>query len=65
MLVSSLYSAEELVPYCSESDDYADEAREVLRDQGAALPYTRGFYLICQLVAAMNPGEYASVLHLS
>jgi hypothetical protein len=26
-------------------------------DQGAALPYTRGFWLICQLVAAMNPED--------
>lgn len=34
-----------------------DESREVLADQGAALPYTRGFWLICQLVAAMNPDD--------
>ena len=49
--------AEEIAPYCSESDDFADEAEEVMRDQGAALPYTRGFHLICQLVAAMNPDD--------
>merc|ERR1711865_498598 len=34
-----------------------DESREVLQDQGEALPYTRGFWLICQLVAAMNPDD--------
>lgn len=55
--VEWMKDAEEVVPYCAESDDYADEAAEVLRDQGAALPYTRGFYLICQLVAAMNPDD--------
>jgi hypothetical protein len=49
--------AEEVAPYCSESDDFEDEAREVLKDQGAALPYTKGFHLICQLVAAMNPDD--------
>jgi hypothetical protein len=55
--VEWMKDAEEIVPYCSESDDFADEAAEVLRDQGAALPYTRGFHLICQLVAAMNPDD--------
>ena len=39
---------EEAAPYCSEADDYEDEAREVLRDQGAALPFSKGFHLICQ-----------------
>jgi len=34
-----------------------DEAREVLRDQGEALPFSKGFHLICQLVAAMNPDD--------
>lgn len=49
--------AEEIIPYCSESDDFGDESREILRDQGKALPYSRGFHLICQLVAAMNPDD--------
>lgn len=48
---------EEIAPYCSESDDFADEAQEVLRDQGAALPYSKGFHLVCQLVAAMCPDD--------
>ncbi|KAL3915180.1 MAG: hypothetical protein SGILL_005766, partial [Bacillariaceae sp.] len=55
--VEWMKDAEEIAPYCSESDDYDDEMREVLGDQGAALPYTRGFWLICQLVAAMNPDD--------
>ena len=55
--VEWMKDAEEIAPYCSESDDFADEAAEVMRDQGAALPYTRGFHLVCQLVAAMNPED--------
>lgn len=55
--VEWMKDAEEVAPYCSESDDYDDEAREVLGDQGPALPYTRGFWLVCQLVAAMNPDD--------
>jgi hypothetical protein len=52
-----LHISKKIAPYCSESDDFADEAREVLKDQGAALPYSKGFHLICQLVAAMNPDD--------
>jgi len=55
--VEWMKDAEEVAPYCSESDDYSDEAQEVKRDQGIALPYTKGFHLICQLVAAMNPDD--------
>jgi hypothetical protein len=55
--VEWMKDAEEIVPYCSESDDFKDESVEVLRDQGAALPYTKGFHLICMLVAAMNPDD--------
>jgi len=55
--VEWMKDCEEVAPFCSESDDYGDESREVLLDQGEALPYTRGFWLICQLVAAMNPDD--------
>jgi len=55
--VEWMKDAEEIAPYCSESDDFKDEAAEVLRDQGPALPYTKGFHLICQLVAASNPSD--------
>lgn len=55
--VEWMKDAEEVIPYCSESDDFKDEAEEVMRDQGAALPYTKGFHLICQLVAAINPDD--------
>merc|ERR1712224_185134 len=55
--VEWMKDAEEVAPYCSESDDFNDEAQEVVRDQGVALPYSKGFHLICQLVAAMNPHD--------
>lgn len=55
--VEWMKDAEEVAPYCSESDDFADEAREVLKDQGVALPYSKGFHLICEIVAAMNPDD--------
>ncbi len=55
--VEWMKETEEIAPFCSESDDYRDERREVLRDQGNGLPFTRGFHLICQLVAAMNPND--------
>jgi len=55
--VEWMKDCEEVAPYCAECDDFGDESREVLGDQGIALPYTRGFWLICQLVAAMNPDD--------
>lgn len=55
--VEWMKDVEEAAPYCSESDDFGDESREVLRDQGAGLPFSKGFHLICQLVAAMNPDD--------
>jgi hypothetical protein len=48
---------EEKAKFCAEFDDLEDEKREVLRDQGEALPYTLGFHLVAQLVAAMNPND--------
>jgi len=55
--VEWMKDAEEVVPYCSESDDFHDEAKEVTKDQGSALPFSKGFHLICQLVAALNPDD--------
>jgi hypothetical protein len=42
---------------CSELDDFNDEKDEVSKDQGLALPFSEGFYLVCCLVAAMNPND--------
>lgn len=55
--VEWMKDAEEVISYCAECDDFSDEADEVYRDQGKALPFTIGFYLICSLVAAMNPND--------
>lgn len=55
--VEWMKDAEEIISYCAECDDFNDEADEVHRDQGNALPFTVGFYLICSLVAAMNPDD--------
>jgi len=55
--VEWMKDAEEVAPFCSESDDFKDEAQEIYKDQGAALPYSKGFHLICGLVAAMNPDD--------
>lgn len=55
--VEWMKDAEEVIPYAAECDDFRDEADEVHKDQGTALPFTIGFYLICSLVAAMNPDD--------
>mmetsp|Transcript_27581 Transcript_27581/g.92234 ORF Transcript_27581/g.92234 Transcript_27581/m.92234 type:complete len:463 (-) Transcript_27581:528-1916(-) len=55
--VEWMKDVEEVAPFVSELDDYEDEAREVLRDQGYGFPFTPGFHLICQLCAAMNPHD--------
>ena len=55
--VEWMKDAEEMISFCAECDDFNDEADEVYKDQGKALPYTVGFYLVCSLVAAMNPND--------
>lgn len=48
---------EESAPFCAGLDDYNSEKEEILKDQGAALPYSYGLYLVSSLVAAMNPRD--------
>jgi hypothetical protein len=48
---------EERAPYTAELDDFNDEKNEVLRDQGPALPYSYGMWLISNLCAAMHPDD--------
>jgi hypothetical protein len=45
---------EEAAPFCAEYDDYQDEKDEVLGDQDRGLPFTYGFWLIAQLIGALN-----------
>jgi len=52
---------EEVAEYCSEADDFADERREVEKDQGLGFPYTKGYWLISQLVAAINPHDLDAI----
>jgi hypothetical protein len=52
---------EEKAPYTAELDDYHDEKTEVLEDQGKAFPYTKGYWIISQLVAAINPEDLDAI----
>lgn len=48
---------EEVAPYTSEIDDFKSESKEVAQDQGPAFPFSKGFWLLCQLCAAINPTD--------
>ena len=48
---------EEIAPFTAELDDFGDEKAEVLNDQGPAFPYSKGFWLLANLVAAINPDD--------
>lgn len=52
---------EEDGPFVSETDDYNDERDEVRHDQGAAFPYSKGMWLICMIVGAINPYDLDSL----
>jgi hypothetical protein len=52
---------EEQAPFCCEMDDFKSEATEVREDQGDALPFTYGTYLVCTLVGAMCPDDLDSL----
>jgi hypothetical protein len=53
--VEWMKEVEEIAPYAAEIDDYVAEKQEVLHDQGSAFPYTKGLWMVSQLVAAINP----------
>lgn len=55
--VEWMKDVEEVADYCAELDDFNDEAAEVKKDQGAVFPFTKGFHLISQICAAMNPED--------
>lgn len=44
-------------PYTAEIDDYFGEMEEVCTNQGAVFPYTKGLWLVSNLVAAINTDD--------
>mmetsp|Transcript_2800 Transcript_2800/g.4230 ORF Transcript_2800/g.4230 Transcript_2800/m.4230 type:complete len:481 (+) Transcript_2800:127-1569(+) len=59
--VEWMKQVEEVAPFTAELDDFHDEKDEVLTDQGTGFPYTRGFWMISQLVAAINPDDLDAI----
>lgn len=53
--VEWMKTCEECSPFCSEVDDYQSEFKEVLTDQGTAMPYPYGTYLVSAIVGATDP----------
>jgi len=53
--VEWMKQVEEVAPFTAELDDYNAEKIEVLTDQGPAFPFTKGLWMVAQLVAAINP----------
>lgn len=47
--------------FVAEVDDFEAEKKEVLEKQGPALPFSKGFWILCQLVAAINPNDLDAV----
>lgn len=52
-----LKEVEEVADFCSELDDFLSERKEVEKDQGPVFPFSRGFWILCMLVAAINPDD--------
>eukprot|EP00604_Paraphysomonas_vestita_P001208 CAMPEP_0174817878 /NCGR_PEP_ID=MMETSP1107-20130205/435_1 /TAXON_ID=36770 /ORGANISM="Paraphysomonas vestita, Strain GFlagA" /LENGTH=466 /DNA_ID=CAMNT_0016028975 /DNA_START=48 /DNA_END=1448 /DNA_ORIENTATION=+ len=52
---------EERAPFCSEIDDYKDEKTEVSLDQGKGFPYTKGYWIVSQLIACINPYDLDAI----
>lgn len=48
---------DEKAPFVAEIDDFASERQEVVSKQGTGFPFNRGFWVLCQLVAAINPDD--------
>ncbi len=44
-------------PYIAEVDDYVSEKNEVIEGQGFGFPYTKGLWIMCLLVACINPDD--------
>jgi hypothetical protein len=46
---------EESGPLMAEVDDYNSELKEVRHDQGPFMPYSKGIWIMCLLIGAINP----------
>lgn len=55
--VEWLKKVDEDAPFVAEIDDYQQEKEEIKMGQGLGLNYNRGFWIISQLVAAINPHD--------
>jgi hypothetical protein len=53
--VAWMKQVDEAAPYVAEVDDYQTEREEVIRAQGQVFPFTKGVWIICLLVAALDP----------
>ncbi len=49
-----MHEIEEIAKYVAAISDFRDERDEVRKDQGVTFPYTRGFWLLCNVAAAVN-----------
>lgn len=56
-----LKEVEEEARFVAELDDYVSECKEVNHDQGPAFPYSKGMWLICNLVAAICPQDLDAI----
>jgi hypothetical protein len=52
-----MHEVEEIARYVAAICDFRDERNEVRKDQGVTFPYTRGFWLLCNVAAAVNPDD--------
>lgn len=56
--VDWLKKLEAIAPFCAELDDYLSELKEVNNKQGKGFKlFTPGFYLMCSLIAAIDPNK--------
>ena len=54
---SWMHEIEEVAPFVAALPDFRDAYIEVKKDQGNAFPYSRGFWLLCNVAAAINPDD--------
>jgi hypothetical protein len=52
-----MHEIEEVAPFVAALPDFRDALVEVKKDQGNAFPYSRGFWLLCNVAAAINPDD--------